>query len=205
VRCGTASFFRTLQTAIQFGVALILSGCFVTVEPVFTPANSIEPGASPEFQSFLRAAQRVAENIVEGEIYANVPLGNPPIDLRVVSVPGTDLVLVQESLEGLGECATTGCYIYYGVRVSEGERPERCNIKLGYLETEGDEAPITQAARHHNVELTPLVDNRRVRGYGVSGSKGDIFSFLIEQFSRGPYDCSMPAITGGSGVERLRR
>ena len=196
---------QRLRFLFLLGVFNILSGCFLTVEPVFTEKNSIEPKASPAFQNFLEAARQVAEDPEENEIYVNVPLGNPAIDLMVVSIPDTGLVVVQEFVEEVGECATTGCYIYYGVRISDDGRPERCDIRLGFLETESNEKPITQAATRHNVELTALVDNRRVRGYTVSGSHEGIYAFIIEQFEKGPFDCSMQAISGGSGYERWRR
>lgn len=199
---------RTLRRLFPGALLSCLAGCFLTVDPVFTADNSDAPESSPRFQEFLAAARQATRNLEPGEIHVNIPLSAPAIDLRVVEVPASRLVIVQELIrdyERSGDCAENGCYIYYGAQISEQGRPERCDIALGFYAAAMDDAPLSDAARRHSVGLQPLVDNARVRAVILSGDRDDIHGFILEQFSEGPFDCSIPAITGRSGYERRGR
>ena len=125
--------------------------------------------------------------MIDDQWYQEVPIGDPPENLRIWPVAVAGLLLVQESLEDLGTCETEGCVVFYGLRISEDETADVCGVDLEKL------PELVGLAERKGVQVSAWEEKGQPMAYFISGASANVLDFVLERFSEGPFNCR-PAI-----------
>ncbi|GGE36774.1 ankyrin repeat domain-containing protein [Actibacterium pelagium] len=182
-----------------FSLAMLLSACIFSVEPVLDETNSVAGKDSTEFQAFLEAWRLVYSeadgslmegfvfeangDFVEAEAFRVTPLSDTSLLVQQQLEPPLDNQLAPQK----GECIADHCFIYYTVKLTEPWWPSYC---IGDSDEEFTE-PLVAIAAQHGVTLTIINDGEKTsRDYGISGPKENLLPYLLAQFADGPMICT---------------
>ncbi|GGE36766.1 ankyrin repeat domain-containing protein [Actibacterium pelagium] len=182
-------YWITLPKRIAaFSLAMLLSACIYSVDPVLDETNSTAGKDSAEYKAFLDAWYLVyseADGTLSSEGTFFVDDDGTFVDFKYIRVTalGENNLLVQQREQRQSDCVEDHCFLYYSVQLPEPWWPSYC---LAKHDEEFQEAMISFASSH-GVTLVVLEGGNL---YGISGPKENFLPYLKAQFSRGPMFCN---------------